>query len=131
MANTTQSKVIIIAPELTSLDSDLWELVLSDVALLVTSGVYGTSQEIAQRYLCAHMLTVLKNINGGDGSIDESSFAGATTKEKIDDIEKDYSNLVSDLKNGNRYDTTMYGVQFNIIRKRVLLRYKYYKPDEN
>lgn len=123
MADTNRANVELIAPELSSMPNDLWTLILADATDKITYQAYGKKEEIAQRYYVAHVMSVLRNTNGGDGSISGSQAAGALTRERVSEIEKEYSDLIKDLSDGNRFDTTPYGAMFNTIRKGCLIKY--------
>lgn len=58
MGNTTRQKLFLIAPEFKSTLLALINLVLEDVQRMVGSQ-YGNNQEVAQRYLAAHILTII------------------------------------------------------------------------
>jgi hypothetical protein len=57
MSNTTKEQIFLIAPEFKCTSSSLIEQVLLDVQGMIGS-CYGKNQEIAQRYLAAHFLTL-------------------------------------------------------------------------
>ena len=128
MSDTTRENVELIAPELSDMPDDLWTLILEDALDWITESAYGKKEEMAQRYWVAHTLTVLKNTNGGDGSISKVVAPGALTREKVSEVEKEYSDLMRNLNDANRYDTTPYGVAFNLIRNRCLIRYINIRP---
>lgn len=120
MGNTTKANVLLIAPELAVVTDDLFNLVLADVALDITSGIYGARQERAQRYLVAHVLTL-------SGVISTSSkIAGPTTAEKVGDVST--SSWALNLRDTNRYDETIYGRTFNLIRKSCIVKFRHIGP---
>lgn len=51
-------------------------LILSDLALLVTDTVFGDYQEMAQRYLGAHFLSLSRQPVGGRGPLSSYSIGG-------------------------------------------------------
>ena len=84
MSATTQANVLLIAPELSSItDSDVWDLILADVASEVSSGVFGAAQERAQRYLAAHYLSLYGASLG--------AATGSLKREKVGNTEKEYA----------------------------------------
>ena len=130
MADTTEANIVLIAPELKDFieleaNNDLVALILEDVAAQIREAVYGTKQERAQRYLAAHLLTLIKQ--GEDGA--SSGASGPVEKEKVGDVEIKYSNAVlSNLSDMTRYDETKYGRVYMIIRKGCVLAFKVYTP---
>lgn len=96
----------------------LFDLVLEDVAIVCTEEWFKTEQERAQRYLTAHILTVLQ-----DAGIDTSNTrsAGDIIKERVNEVELWYSDGATD-KIVNLGDTdllsTPYGKTFLEIRSR-------------
>lgn len=123
MGDTTRDKVILIAPELVSVNQEAFDLVLADVALEVTASIYKSRQEQAQRYLAAHYLT-------SSGASQSFAGAGATsgpiTKKKVSEVEETYAN--TSFKDATRYDTTSYGRTFMSIRKQVLVNFRAFHP---
>ena len=130
MSDTTTENIEAIAPELKdfigdSCNKDLVELILEDVVAQIREAVYGSKQERAQRYLAAHLLTLIKQ--GSDGA--NSGASGPVEKEKVGDVEIKYSTaVVSNLSDVNRYDETKYGRVYMIIRKGCALAFKVYTP---
>ena len=130
MSDTTTENIEAIAPELKdfigdSCNKDLVELILEDVVAQIREAVYGSKQERAQRYLAAHLLTLIKQ--GSDGA--NSGASGPVEKEKVGDVEVKYSTaVVSNLSDVNRYDETKYGRVYMIIRKGCVLAFKVYTP---
>jgi hypothetical protein len=125
MSNTTKANVILIAPELsTGVDDALFDLILADVALEVSSAGYGAKQEQAQRYLAAHYITLSKGTEGAANS-------GAVKKEKVGEVEIEYSDGLSSVLSGikaTRYDETKYGRIFKGISRTAILPMKVYTP---
>ena len=118
MGNTTKEKVILIAPELSSVVDELFTLILADVALEVSSASYGAKQEVAQRYLAAHYLTL------SVGSAEGSASAGSIKKEKVGEVEIEYSDSLKDILSSikaSRFDETKYGRTFVSIRGTSIL----------
>jgi hypothetical protein len=101
MADTTQLQVLAIAPELASVAAEAWTIVLADVALQV--GVnWGRKQELGQRYLAAHRLTMIARSDKG----------GAVTSERTGDVATSYA-----AAGGDDYCETAYGREFERIRR--------------
>ena len=130
MSNTNTDNIKAIAPELAdfiddSCNKDLVELILEDVVAQIREAVYSSKQERAQRYLAAHLLTLIKQ--GSDGA--NSGASGPVEKEKVGDVEIKYSTaIVSNLSDVNRYDETKYGRVYMIIRKGCVLAFKVFTP---
>lgn len=130
MSDTTTKNIEAIAPELKdfindSCNKDLVELILEDVTAQIREAVYGTKEERAQRYLAAHLLTLIKQ--GSDGV--NSGASGPIEKEKVGDVEVTYStSVLSKLSDVNRYDETKYGRVYMIIRKGCVLAFKVFTP---
>ncbi len=51
-------------------------LVLEDAALLITEEVFGSYTEMAQRYICAHFLSLANQPVGGRGPLSSYSIGG-------------------------------------------------------
>ena len=130
MSDTTTKNIESIAPELKdfindSCNKDLVELILEDVAAQIRQAVYGTKQERAQRYLAAHLLTLInQGASGGN-----SGTAGPLISEKVGDVENKYSDSVlSNLSDVSRYDETKYGRVYMLVRKGCVLAFKVFTP---
>ena len=68
MSHTTKANVLLIAPELSVItNDDIWNLALADVQLFVSYAKFGNKQEIAERNLVAHFLT-LNTLSGSAAS---------------------------------------------------------------
>ena len=118
MGNTTKANVKLIAPELASVADDLFDLVLADVALEVSSAGFGAKQEVAQRYLAAHYLTI------SVGTAETSASAGSVKKEKVGEVEIEYSDSLKDILTSikaSRFDETKYGRQFESVKRTAIL----------
>ncbi len=100
MADTTQSAVLAIAPELAAVSQEAWDTALSDAALQVGPN-WGKKQEMAQRYLVAHKLTLIVRADKG----------GEITSERTGDVATTYAAAES----GN-YSETVYGREYDRIR---------------
>ena len=101
MSDTTQSRVLAIAPELSEASAEAWDIVLEDVAGQV-GGNWGAKQEIAQRYLAAHRLTLILHTEKG----------ASVTSERTGDVATTYATPSAD-----DYSETVYGREFERIRK--------------
>ena len=124
MASTTADKISAIAPELKDFINDnacTVDLILSDVNDEVKQGVFGAKQERAQRYLAAHYLT-LSNPATSSGS------SGAVKREKVGEVEKEYSDA-SKVKGAQvGYSETSYGRTYLQIRRGCLLGFQQVAP---
>lgn len=101
MADTTQAAILSIAPELSTVSQATWDTVLADVAGQV--GVnWGSKQEIGQRYLAAHRLTLIARSEKGAG----------VTSERTGDVSTSYAAPGAD-----DYCETVYGREFERIRR--------------
>lgn len=124
MAATTADKVSAIAPELKDFidgNSCIVNLFLADVASEVKQGVFGPKQERAQRYLAAHYLT-LSNPATSSGS------SGAVKREKVGDIEKEYTDASKAKGTQIGYNETSYGRTFLQIRRGCIVGFKNFAP---
>jgi hypothetical protein len=121
MAATTMNNVLDIAPELANVDLATWNLILSDVARDVSSSVYGTRQEQAQRYLAAHYLTIIRS-----DPLYRPNAAGPVGSESAGQASANYAAIP--YKDRNRYDETKYGRVFNSIRKGIVIPFRVYTP---
>jgi len=101
MADTTQTAVLAIAPELASVSQDAWDIVLADVAEQVGSQ-WGGKQEMAQRYLAAHRLTLIARQDKG----------GEITSERTGDVATSYAS-----GGAESYAETSYGREYERIRR--------------
>lgn len=116
MGNTTKAKVLLIASELNEIQPETWELILSDVTSQISSTIYRTSQERAQRYLAAHLLTLINNSN--------KDISGPIISEKIGQHLKKYANS----KKRHDYDSTIYGREFHKIMKQNVMPFVVVRP---
>ncbi len=101
MADTTQTQVLAIAPELADAAAEAWSIVLADAALQVGAN-WGRKQEIGQRYLAAHRLTMIARSDKG----------GAITSERTGDVATSYA-----AAGGEDYSETSYGREFERIKR--------------
>lgn len=102
------------------LGSNLLRLIMYDVQAECTYQIYKDEQERAQRYLAAHLLTVLYQISSGASS-SSSTPSGNIIREKVGDVETWYSDAGFSVKlNGSEFDlmSTTYGRVFLGIQKR-------------
>ena len=124
MGATTADNVSAIAPEMKSfIDGNkcIVDLILSDVSGEVKQGIFGTKQERAQRYLAAHYLT-LSNPATSSGS------SGAVKKEKVGDVEVEYTDA-SQMKGAQvGYAETSYGRVYLQIRRGCIAGIRVYTP---
>jgi len=120
---TTKANILKIAPELADRSDELFNLVIADVALQVTSSEYGSRLEEAQRYLSAHLLTIC----GSDSSIGAAGSSGPVTGEQMGDASKNYGSIAQLLGNrATRYDLTVYGQRFMSISRSSIPRFQVY-----
>jgi hypothetical protein len=101
MSDTTQGAVLAIAPELATVSQNAWDAVLADVALQVGSN-WGRKQEIGQRYLAAHRLTLIARADKG----------GQVMAERTGDVSTSYA-----ASGGADYAETAYGREFERLRR--------------
>lgn len=115
--DTTKANILLIAPQLSTLDDAIFTLILSDVSKEVTSSAYGANEETAQRYLAAHYLTIINDsVGAGSGS------TGFLSSIQTGDVSNDFdSSAFSSLKDFCRYDATAYGRVFMGIKKRSII----------
>lgn len=118
MGATSKTNVLSIAPELSSIDNDIWMLILADVASEVSSSIYGTKQEMAQRYLAAHYLTLISAAN--------KQTSGPLSSERVGQVSMSYAQI--NYLNRNRYDETSYGRVFNSIRRSIVVPFMVITP---
>ncbi len=118
MAATTQTNVLLIAPELSGIAAEVWMLILADVALEVPSSVFGSRQEQAQRYMAAHYLTLIAASN--------KQTAGPISSESVGQVSLSYA--AANYRDRSRYDETVYGRQFIQIRKSCVIGFQVYTP---
>lgn len=113
---TIKSEVLLIAPELSSINDDLFDLVIADATRQVSTASVGRNVAEARRYLTAHILTLLTApgaSSGASGSID-SKTAG--------DVSVSYSNAKSSISGQiTRYDLTIYGQRYiQLLRRKIV-----------
>jgi hypothetical protein len=121
MGNTNRDNIVAIAPELSKISKELFDLVLADLANTVGSN-YGARQEQAQRYLGAHTLTLLNPESGSNPDA-----VGGIKSERNEEVQIQYDGL-SGLTDKNRLDTTKYGVMFNQITKQSVVPFMGIRP---
>jgi hypothetical protein len=115
MANTTKENVLKIAPELENTSVALFTLVLDDVAGMIGS-CYGKKQEIAQRYLAAHILTVVspEGVDVGTG----------ITQERLGDEDVSYATP----DKWSNFNSTKYGIMYEMLAKRSVVTVMFVTP---
>lgn len=118
MGNTTKGNVLMIAPQFKDLEgfNDLYALVAADVAESITTKIYGSQQERAQRYMIAHLIT----LSGVFLSSNGTQAAGPITADKSGDISVSYGAMRSFAGDPQRLDETVYGRVFMTIRVRTI-----------
>lgn len=121
MSATTKANVLLIAPELSTLSDDLWNLIIDDVTSDLSASVFGSKLEQAARYLVAHRLTLIsQGISGGGG--------GQVIKEKTGDEMIEYSNNIKWSVKDLPYARTQYGITFLEIRNRIHFGFRVVPP---
>jgi len=105
---TTKALILTIAPELSSIPDATINQVISDSALIVSSAVYGSMFELAQRYLCAHLLTLVNQSSSGGINSDLTT----NVSEQAGRVSVTRAKLALNIPNATRYDVTKYGVVF-------------------
>jgi len=121
MALTTKDNVLKIAPELSTVSNDLWDLMLGDVNNHISSSVFCNKTEEAARYWVAHRLTVLT-----DKKV--SNVSGPLTKDRVDDVMKEYVRLQKVSVSDADYNRTGYGSTFLTIRKSCIVAFDSVPP---
>jgi hypothetical protein len=101
MPDTTIDNVLAIAPELEKISQEAWDMILADVALLVGTN-WGRKQEVAQRYLAAHKLTLISREDKGAG----------ITSERTGDVATTYATPGQE-----DYSETVYGREYQRLRR--------------
>jgi len=116
MSDTTQSRVVIIAPELSTASTELFDLIIEDVALSISTDIVPEEfQELVQRYLVAHKVAESSGATGG------GTTGGPVTREKMKTVEREYASG-SDLGSyGLALGSTKYGLEF----MRLYYKYRY------
>ena len=109
MAATTKANVLVIAPELSNVSDGLFDLVLNDVTKLVSTS-FGKNQEMAQRYLAAHLVTV--------SSPDYKNRTGPVVRYKLGPEEIEFADM--DLKSDEFMLSTKYGRHYQTIGKQSI-----------
>ncbi|BBO74404.1 hypothetical protein DSCW_18210 [Desulfosarcina widdelii] len=104
MSDTNAANVLAIAPELDGASQASWDLILADVATLITESAWGAKQEMAQRYLAAHKLSMIAKSESGP----------AVASEKTGDVSTTYAVPGS---NADDLDETKYGREYKRLRR--------------
>ena len=111
MADTTKANVLLIAPQFSAVDDTVWDLILADVKRQVSISIYQDCEEEAQRYLAAHLLSLI--------DVENTSGVSGTIAGPIIEIENRHVSIkggtLADLIPANkatRYDLTVYGQRF-------------------
>lgn len=103
-----KADIILIAPELSTLSDALFTQIIADASVLVDSLQYGNVSEIALKYLCAHLLTlVLQSSSGGINSDLTTNVSEQAGRVSVTKAKAGY-----DFGNATRWDTTKYGMMF-------------------
>ena len=107
---TTKAEILLIAPELSGLTDDQFNLAIANVENLVS--LADTSRNaMAKTYLAAHLLTMARNPSAGG----TSPSGGVITGQRAGRMSVTYANAMANIAGSNRYDTTKYGQMFNQI----------------
>jgi len=109
MALTTKANVLLIAPDLSTADDDLWTLVLADSSNFISASVFGSKSEIAARNWVAHRMTLL-----ADGVL--GNVSGPIVKSKVGDVMREYAQIKQVSRADMDYGRTQYGRDFLTIR---------------
>lgn len=121
---TTQANVLLIAPELSTVSQDLWDLILADVGNIVSSTIFGAYEEVAARYLVAHKLTLLQPGSIGSGA------SGPLKREKVGDVEYEYADSSNSMSRSDMdYTRTKYGMTFMSYRNMVIGNFRVVIPN--
>lgn len=114
MSLTTKDNVLAIAPELSTLSDDLWNLYLGDVGNFISASEFGTKTEIAARYWVAHYLKLLQDTSLG-------TVSGPITKERVGDVMREYARITKVTKSEQDFSRTSYGMTFLGIRRTTIV----------
>lgn len=127
MGNTTKAKVLLIAPELANLTDpgdEKWTQILADVATDISSSMYGSYQERAQRYLAAHYLTMIYRVQQGDAP----NAAGGLIMDKNGDVIKQYASNSKIGAKTSPFELTTYGKQYLAFRNKCVVGFHVIPP---
>ena len=120
MASTTKENVLTIAPELQDcFTNESLDMIIADVNEQVGSE-FSKKQEMAQRYLAAHILTQLLPTTSKES-------LGGIQSEKLAERTVNYGELAN-IKGASRYDSTVYGKMFEQIKKQSILGFSVVQP---
>lgn len=97
---------------------DIFDMMLADVILEVKESRYFNEEERAQRYLCAHLFTKIKEIKDNPNA----AVAGLQ-REKVGDVENWFGLPMYEYAKGSGYNTTKYGQVFIGIKQRYSMRF--------
>jgi len=113
---TTKADVLLIAPELATVSDDLFNLVLADASREVSSSSVGRYASEAQRYLTAHILTLLNSAGA------EAGASGFVESMKTGDVSLSYATAKGAISGRiTRYDATIYGQRYILLLRRKII----------
>lgn len=109
MSLTTKAKVLVIAPELSVMSDDAFDLYIAEADSSISATYFGNKAEWAATNWVAHYMTV----NGSSGS---GTVSGPITEERVGDISRKYVRLQSISREDSDFGRTKYGRTFLTIR---------------
>lgn len=119
MSDTTWERIEVEAPQLSSLSQAQKDIILEDVILQIPESVWGDAEERAQRYLGAHYGSLMQSSSGNN--------SGPVTSKSVGSVSISYGS--TNQKDGNRYDETVYGRKYILLRKATLGdNFRVYRP---
>jgi len=121
MALTTKGNVLLIAPDLSTADDNLWDMILADSSNFISASVFGSKSEIAARNWVAHRMTLLAE--GALGNV-----SGPIIKEKVGDVMREYAKVKQISRSDMDYGRTQYGREFLTIRNSCIAYFKVVIP---
>ena len=108
---TTKADILLIAPELSDMTTDQFNLAIADSSVLVSMASCSSKTNIAQRYLAAHLLTIARPDSGG-----LSPSGASVTGEKAGRESRTYGTASSSIDAGD-YSLTKYGIMYMSVIK--------------
>ncbi len=103
-----KADIILIAPELSTLSDALFTQIIADASMLIDSLQFGNVSEIASKYLCAHLLTLVnQSSSGGINSDLTTNVSEQAGRVSVSKAKANFS-----VSNATRWDLTKYGMMF-------------------
>ncbi len=115
MADISWADVVVVASELSTVAADRQTLILLFVNThILLDSESGEKTNLGRRYFAAHMATLMETTGAG--------VAGAVTKEKVDDLEREYGGTSISGTDPN-LDQTSYGKMFKLMARSSVARF--------